>query len=76
MPIALVHDWLNQIGGAEDVLETLVAMYPGAPIYTSIYWPEKMPAQYRQWIWDDKKDITFYLRLVSELLTDDDYTGV
>jgi glycosyltransferase involved in cell wall biosynthesis len=49
MPIALVHDWLNQIGGAEDVLETLVAMFPGAPIYTSIYWPEKMPAEYRRW---------------------------
>jgi glycosyltransferase involved in cell wall biosynthesis len=49
MPIALIHDWLNQIGGAEDVLETLVAMFPGAPIYTSIYWPEKMPPQYRRW---------------------------
>ncbi len=49
MPIALIHDWLNQIGGAEDVLETLVAMFPGAPIYTSIYWPEKMPPHYRRW---------------------------
>ncbi len=49
MPLALVHDWLNQIGGAEDVLETLVAMFPGAPIYTSIYWPEKMPPAYRRW---------------------------
>jgi glycosyltransferase involved in cell wall biosynthesis len=49
MPTALIHDWLNQIGGAEDVLETLVAMFPGAPIYTSIYWPEKMPAHYRRW---------------------------
>jgi glycosyltransferase involved in cell wall biosynthesis len=47
--IALVHDWLNQIGGAEDVLETLVEMFPGAPIYTSIYWREKMPPQYHQW---------------------------
>jgi hypothetical protein len=25
---------------------------------------------------DDKKDITLYLRLVFELLNDDDYTGV
>lgn len=47
--IALVHDWLNQIGGAEDVLETLVDMYPGAPVYTSIYAPHIMPAAYRQW---------------------------
>jgi glycosyltransferase involved in cell wall biosynthesis len=49
MQLALVHDWLNQIGGAEDVLETLVGMFPGAPIYTSIYAPELMPAGYRQW---------------------------
>lgn len=47
--IGLVHDWLNQIGGAEDVLETLVTMFPGAPIYTSIYWRERMPAAYRDW---------------------------
>jgi len=49
MPIALVHDWLNQLGGAEDVLECLVGLYPGAPVYTSIYWREQMPAAYRRW---------------------------
>src|SRR6185436_18844800 len=49
MPLALIHDWLNQIGGAEDVLETLVGMFPSAPIYTSMYWREHMPAAYRQW---------------------------
>jgi len=47
--VALVHDWLNQIGGAENVLETLVGMYPGAPVFTSMYAPDKMPAAYRQW---------------------------
>jgi glycosyltransferase involved in cell wall biosynthesis len=47
--IALVHDWLNQIGGAEDVLEQLTSLYPAAPVFTSIYWPEKMPAHYRWW---------------------------
>jgi glycosyltransferase involved in cell wall biosynthesis len=49
MKIALVHDWLNQLGGAEDVLQTLVSMYPQAPVYTSIYWRDKMPAAYRDW---------------------------
>jgi glycosyltransferase involved in cell wall biosynthesis len=49
MKLALVHDWLNQQGGAEDVLETLVSMYPHAPLYTSIYWREDMPAAYRDW---------------------------
>jgi glycosyltransferase involved in cell wall biosynthesis len=47
--VAIVHDWLNQLGGAEGVLETLVDMFPGAPIYTTIYWQEGMPARYRDW---------------------------
>jgi glycosyltransferase involved in cell wall biosynthesis len=49
MRIALIHDWLNQLGGAEDVLETLVEMYPGAPVYTSMYAPDMMPLYYRAW---------------------------
>jgi glycosyltransferase involved in cell wall biosynthesis len=47
--LALVHDWLNQVGGAEDVLETLVRQYPGSPIFTSIFWKAGMPAHYRAW---------------------------
>lgn len=47
--LALVHDWLNQLGGAENVLEELVTLFPGAPIYTSMYAPERMPVAYRQW---------------------------
>lgn len=49
MRLALVHDWLNQRGGAEDVLEVLVETFPGAPVYTSIYWREGMPQAYRSW---------------------------
>lgn len=49
MKVALVHDWMNQIGGAEDVLEALVEMFPNAPIYTSLYAPDRMPAHWRQW---------------------------
>jgi glycosyltransferase involved in cell wall biosynthesis len=49
LKVAIVHDWLNQIGGAEGVLDALVEMFPEAPVYTSIYWPEAMPAAYRQW---------------------------
>ncbi len=47
--IALVHDWLNQLGGAEDVLEALVRLFPGAPVYTSIYVRDRMPPSYRAW---------------------------
>ncbi|HVU11041.1 MAG TPA: glycosyltransferase [Phototrophicaceae bacterium] len=57
MSITLVHDWLNQRGGAEDVLETLVNIYPQRPIYTSLYAPDLMPAFYRDWdirtLWTD-----------------------
>jgi glycosyltransferase involved in cell wall biosynthesis len=34
--IAIVHDYLNQAGGAERVVGTLHTMFPGAPIYTTI----------------------------------------
>ena len=47
--IALVHDWLNQLGGAENVLEELTALLPAAPVYTSIYAPDRMPPAYRDW---------------------------
>jgi len=47
--IALIHDWLNQIGGAENVLETLVRMHPGAPVFTSMYAADLMPPEYRTW---------------------------
>ncbi len=58
MKLALIHDWLNQIGGAEDVLAKLVELYPQSPIYTSIYAPELTPERWRSWdirtLWLDK----------------------
>lgn len=47
--VAIVHDWLNQQGGAEVVLEALKEVYPEAPIFTSIYRPDLMPDRYRTW---------------------------
>lgn len=47
--VALIHDYLNQYGGAERVLEALNEIYPNAPIFTSIYAPDLMPASYRSW---------------------------
>lgn len=49
MRVAIVHDWLNQLGGAESVLEVLKEVYPQAPVYTSIYSPKAMPPQYAEW---------------------------
>ncbi len=42
--VALVHDWLNQAGGAEVVLSVLHDLFRGAPVYTSIYEPASVPA--------------------------------
>ena len=39
MKIALVHEYLNQFGGAERVLQVMCALFPDAPIYTLFYDP-------------------------------------
>lgn len=38
--VALVHDYLNQFGGAERVILTLAELFPDAPIYTLFYDPD------------------------------------
>jgi glycosyltransferase involved in cell wall biosynthesis len=50
--VAIVHDYLNQMGGAERVVELLHRMFPEAPIYTTIVdrdrlWPELRDAEIR-----------------------------
>lgn len=40
--IAIVHDWLTNMGGAENTVLALAEAFPGAPIYTSTYEPDKM----------------------------------
>jgi len=47
--VALIHDYLNQYGGAERVLEALHELFPHAPVYTSIYDPTAMPTMYHSW---------------------------
>lgn len=38
--VALAHDYLNQRGGAERVVLELAKVFPGAPIYTTLYRPD------------------------------------
>src|SRR3989344_8476478 len=45
MRIALVHDWLNILGGAERVLIELHKIFPEAPIYT-LFANKKFVRQY------------------------------
>ena len=48
MKLAIVHDYLNQYGGAERVIEAMHELYPDVPIYTSIYTPDTMPASFKE----------------------------
>jgi glycosyltransferase involved in cell wall biosynthesis len=45
--VAIVHDYLNQRGGAERVVLELASMWPGAPIYTSLYRPDSTFPEFR-----------------------------
>lgn len=70
MRIALVHDYLNEMGGAEKVLKTLSEIYSDAPIYTAFRVPGSTAAQE----FKSKKIITswfqylpFYHKLFSPL---------
>ncbi|MCX6810911.1 MAG: glycosyltransferase [Candidatus Berkelbacteria bacterium] len=37
MRVAIVHDYLTKLGGAEKVLQVIHKLYPEAPIYTLLY---------------------------------------
>lgn len=41
--IAIVCDWLTNMGGAEDVVRMLHLAFPNAPIYTSVFDPIACP---------------------------------
>ena len=40
MKIALIQDWLTEMGGAEQVFKQLYALYPDADVFTLVYAPE------------------------------------
>jgi len=43
MKVAIVHDWLTNLGGAERVVFELHQLFPKAPIYTSVYDKAALP---------------------------------
>lgn len=42
--IAIVHDWLTNMGGAEPLVLEIHKLFPDAPIYTSVYDAKHMKA--------------------------------
>ena len=70
--VAIVHDQLQEFGGAERVLIALKKIYPQADIYTSFYNPESLgihAKHFKDWniitSWGDK--IPFFKKLYSPL---------
>ncbi len=47
--MALVHDFLIQSGGAEEVLRRIHELYPEAPVYTLVYDKKRVPEDFREW---------------------------
>lgn len=56
MKVALVHDWLTNLGGAERVVDALHQTYNTAPIYTSVYDDSRLE------LFRDAKIISSYLQ--------------
>jgi len=48
MKIALVHDYLNQLGGGERVLDALLQLYPDADVYTLLHDEVKTRGLYKE----------------------------
>lgn len=47
MKLAIVHDWLTNMGGAEQVIINFNEIYPDAPIYTTFYNPNNLDEKLR-----------------------------
>lgn len=44
LKVAIVHDWLTSMGGAESTVIEIAKLFPNAPIYTSVYDKKKLTA--------------------------------
>jgi glycosyltransferase involved in cell wall biosynthesis len=70
MKVALVHDYLKEIGGAERVLLALKEMFPQAPVYTAYAFP-KYWGEFRKEIekWDIRQSWGKYLPFLPNWVT-------
>jgi len=59
MKLAIIHDFLNQYGGAERVVGYFLRIFPKVPVYTSIYFPDDTFNLFR----DEKITTTFMQKI-------------
>ncbi|MBI3251460.1 MAG: glycosyltransferase [Candidatus Andersenbacteria bacterium] len=57
MRVAIVHDYLNQFGGAERVLGALLEIFPHAPVFTLVHNKASMPINF-----DERRIKTSFLQ--------------
>ncbi len=46
--VVIVHDYLNQLGGAERVVLSMLRAFPGSRVVTSVYAPERTYDEFRE----------------------------
>ena len=46
MKVAIIHDWLTQMGGAERVILALRGIFPEAPVFTMVHDPDKLSPEF------------------------------
>ncbi|WP_336788241.1 glycosyltransferase [Paenibacillus sp. MMO-177] len=63
--IAIVHDYLNQMGGAERVVGVMHKLFPDAPIYTTIVDREKLLPELK-----DAHIVTTWMQHIPNILRD------
>ena len=70
MKIALVHDYIKEFGGAEKVVESLLEIWPNAPVYTTVFLPQYAgPHRERIEKWNIKTSILQYLPFKAKLIS-------
>jgi glycosyltransferase involved in cell wall biosynthesis len=63
--VAIVHDYLNQMGGAERVVGVMHKLFPDAPIYTTIVDREKLLPEFH-----DAEIVTTWMQRIPNILRD------
>lgn len=48
MKVAIVHDWLANMGGAERIILIMHRIFPEAPVYTLVHNPDRLPDEFRE----------------------------
>lgn len=66
MKVALVHDWLVDMGGAETVLREFCSLYPDAPVYT-LFSDPKQAKYFNNIINSSLQNIPFIQKLYRKL---------